>query len=171
MRVKTPNNTNIEAYLKPNTIYSAVDKKNGFFEYTNHTLIGDDGNFTKVYACIKSCLHLNGQDWIIVDNRKELRDFIKTNKIKKTLVSKALGKAESWLTTMSSEAEGKRRGDISDKTFDAIMKMLHIDWESNVPVMVYTKGYVPYKTTPSSYKTEQHKQRLQQAFWNGDFVK
>lgn len=164
MRVETPNNTNISSYLTSGKTYPLEPDDCYSFK-----LIDDTGGY--IYCLYKGCAHLNGQDWIIVDNRKELREFIKENNIKKTLVSKSLGKAESWLTTMSSEAEGKRRGDISDRTFDAIMKMLHIDWESNVPVMVHTKGYVPYKTTPSSYKTEQHKQRLQQAFWNGDFVK
>lgn len=168
MRVKTPNNSNIQAYLKPNTVYDVIKtNEHGCFEFD----LISHGYSINGYSGFKGSSHLNGQDWIIVDNRKELRDFIKENKIKTTIVSKSLGKAESWLTTMSSEKEGKRRGDISDSTLASIMKMLHIDWSSDKPIAVHTKGFVPYTTKPCNYKTEQHKQRLQQAFWNGDFVK
>ena len=97
-------------------------------------------------------------------NRDVLRDFLKLNNIKKTLVSKALGKSENWLTQMAND----KRRDMTEETLQRILKMLHIDWSSDKTLHVKTKGYVPYTTKPCTYHTDMHKERLQKAFWNGE---
>ena len=97
-------------------------------------------------------------------NRQYLEDFLKLNNIKKTLVSKALGKSENWLTQMANDT----RRDMTEETLQRILKMLHIDWSSDKTLHVKTKGYVPYTTKPCTYHTDMHKERLQRAFWNGE---
>ena len=112
MRVKTPSNTNIANYLKPNTVYEAEITEDGFVEYTNHLLLNPDGTPSFGYGSLKGCLHLNGQDWIIIpcfENRDFLRDFIKLNQIKTTLVSKQLGYSRNWLTQAMNRTD---RGDL-----------------------------------------------------------
>lgn len=105
----------------------------------------------------------------IFPNRGFLQDFIKLNQIKPTLVSKYLGHSPSWLTTMANE---KRRGDLSDESLKAILKKLHIDWSSNEFINVKaTKEHTAYRTRPNTYTTEVHKERLQKAMWNGECVK
>lgn len=102
-------------------------------------------------------------------NRKKLADFIKVNNIKMTLVSLTVGKARNWLHVMVGE---KRRGDLSDEALQAILKLIHIDWSKDQVINVKaTKEHTAYKTRTSSYKTDQHKDRLQQAMWNGEFVR
>lgn len=107
----------------------------------------------------------------VIANREKLRTFLKENKVKATAVSVYLGKASSYLTTMASDKEMKRRGDISDNTFNKIMIMLSIDWESNKAIHVKQKGFVPYITRPCNYKTDQHKVELMRIFYKGCFVK
>lgn len=99
-----------------------------------------------------------------MSNREKLQDFLKLNNIKKTLVSKALGKSENWLTQMANDT----RRDMTEETLQRILKMLHIDWSSDKTLHVKTKGYVPYTTKPCTYHTDMHKERLQRAFWNGE---
>lgn len=99
-------------------------------------------------------------------NRQYLQDFLKLNNIKKTLVSKALGKSENWLTQMANDT----RRDMTEETLQRILKMLHIDWSSDKTLHVKTKGYVPYTTKPCTYHTNMHKERLQRAFWNGEVM-
>ena len=94
-------------------------------------------------------------------NRDYLRDFVKMNKIKTTLVSKALGKSENWLTQMMND----KRRDMTDATLKDILKKLHIDWSSNK--WLHVRDEVPYRTKPCNYTTVQHKERLQRAFWKG----
>ena len=44
MKLKTPNNKNIQSYLKPDTVYDAKPSEiDGLFEYTNHLLLNPDG--------------------------------------------------------------------------------------------------------------------------------
>lgn len=117
-----------------------------------------------------------GKWWVSLDcvrefsnNRQFLQDFIKLNQIKTTLVSKYLGYSPSWLTTMANE---KRRGDLSDESLKAILKKLHIDWSSNEFINVKaTKEHTAYRTRPNTYTIEVHKERLQKAMWLGLFVK
>ena len=104
----------------------------------------------------------------LMPNREFLADFIKLNNIKKTLVSKYLGMAENWLTTMVNE---KRRGDLSDKTLQDIMRKLHIDWTSQEFINVKaTKSNTAYKTKPCNYSRVVDKERLQRSMWNGELV-
>lgn len=101
-------------------------------------------------------------------NREFLADFIKLNKIKKTRVSLYLGMAENWLTTMVNE---KRRGDLSDKTLQDIMRKLHIDWTSQEFIHVKaTKSNTAYKTKPCNYSRVADKERLQKAMWSGELI-
>lgn len=127
-----------------------VDSQNSICIYT--------GEFY-VYT-IASCLQLIKD----LPNRQYLQEFLKINNIKKTLVSKALGKSENWLTQMANDT----RRDMTEETLQRIMKMLHIDWSSDKTLHVKTKGYVPYTTKPCTYHTDMHKERLQRAFWNGE---
>lgn len=103
-------------------------------------------------------------------NREFLADFIKLNNIKKTLVSKYLGMAENWLTTMVNEKRATRK-DISDATLQDIMRKLHIDWTSQEFINVKaTKSNTAYKTKPCNYSRAMDKERLQKAMWNGELV-
>lgn len=104
-------------------------------------------------------------------NREFLADFIKLNNIKKTLVSKYLGMAENWLTTMVNEKRATRK-DISDATLQDIMRKLHIDWTSQEFISVKaTKSNTEYKTKPCNYSRVVDKERLQRSMWNGELVK
>lgn len=104
-------------------------------------------------------------------NREFLADFIKLNNIKKTLVSKYLGMAENWLTTMVNEKRSTRK-DISDATLQDIMRKLHIDWTSQEFINVKaTKSNTAYKTKPCNYSRVVDKERLQKAMWNGELLK
>ena len=98
---------------------------------------------------------------VAIPNRDYLRDFVKMNNIKTTLVSKALGKSQNWLTQMMND----KRRDMTDATLKDILKKLHIDWASNE--CLHVKDEVPYRTKPCNYTTVQHKERLQKAFWSG----
>jgi len=141
--------------------------------------IGDKATVIKVYDFMANgCfarLHKNGETLHLSEsqakvvgrvmvNRQYLQDFLKINNIKKTLVSKALGKSENWLTQMAND----KRRDMTEETLQRILKMLHIDWSSDKILHVKTKGYVPYTTKPCTYHTDMHKERLQKAFWNGE---
>lgn len=98
-------------------------------------------------------------------NRQRLRTFLDQNKANKQRLSLALGKSKSWLSTMCYDS---KREDIADETLDNIMSMLTIDWQSTKPLHVTTAGYVPYTTIPANYSRPQDKQRLLDAFFNGD---
>lgn len=101
-------------------------------------------------------------------NREYLADFIKMNNIKMTKVSKTVGKARNWLHVMVTE---KRRGDLSDKALQSILKLIHIDWTKDQLINVKaTKEHTAYFTRTSTYKTDAHKERLQRAMWNGEFL-
>jgi hypothetical protein len=103
-------------------------------------------------------------------NRQYLSDFLKLNNIKKTLVSKYLGMAENWLTTMVNEKRSNRK-DISDSTLNEIMRKLHIDWTSQEFINVKaTKSNTAYKTKPCNYSRVVDKERLQRSMWNGELV-
>lgn len=95
-------------------------------------------------------------------NRDFLRDFCEMNNIKKTLVSKALGKSHNWLTQMVND----KRRDMTDETLQSILKQLHIDWTSKEFLNV--RSEVPYRTKPCNYSRVQDKERLQRAFWSGE---
>lgn len=170
MKVKTPNNKNIQPYLEPDTVYDAKPSKfDGLFEYTNHLLLNPCGTPSIGVTPLKGCGHLNGQDWIILSNREILADFVRTKNIRTTLVSRYLGYSKGWLTQAMSRTD---RGDLDDSELQAIMDKLHIDWSSSEYVHVKaTKHHTAYKTKPCSHTTDQHKARLQQSFWNGEFVK
>lgn len=104
-----------------------------------------------------------------LSNRQVLAHFIETNNIRTTLVSRYLGYSKGWLTQAMTRTD---RGDLDDNELQAIMDKLHIDWSSSEYVHVKaTKQHTAYKTKPCSYTTDQHKSRLQQSFWNGDFIK
>lgn len=171
MKVKTPNNTNIASYLKPDTVYDVKPSEIvGLFEYTNHLLLNPDGTPSIGLTPLKGCGHLNGQDWIVLDlkNRNRLAHFIRTNNIRTTLVSRYLGYSKGWLTQAMTRTD---RGDLDDSELQAIMDKLHIDWSSSEYVHVKsTKQHTAYKTKPCSHTTELHKARLQQSFWNGEFT-
>lgn len=142
-----------------------IDKKKGFkcgdvFEFdhwrSETIVIEKNGNgFDKSQVEIFTCLA----------NRDFLRDFVKMNNIKTTLVSKALGKSQNWLTQMMND----KRRDMTDATLKSIMKQLHIDWASNE--FLHVRSEVAYRTRPSNYTTTQHKERLQRDFWNGMVTK
>ena len=168
MRIKTPNNMNIQPYLKPNTVYEAVLVGDCFLEFKNHLLPLPNGKPSAAFGSIKNCLHINGQDWIIIssfENRDFLRDFVALNNIKTTLVSKQLGKSKGWLTQVMSRTD---RGDLSDQELQAIMKQLHVDWTNTQYVNVKaTATHAAYRTRPSVYEHAKHKELLQRAFWDG----
>ncbi len=170
MKVKTPNNENIQPYLEPDTVYDAEPSEiDGLFKYTNHLFLNPDGTPSFGYGSPKCCMHLNGQDWIVFSNREILAHFIRINNIRPTLVSRYLGYSKGWLTQAMTRTD---RGDLDDSELQAIMGKLHIDWSSSEYVHVKaTKQHTAYKTKPCSHTTEQHKARLQQSFWNGEFVK
>ena len=161
MKVKTPNNDNIEPYLSPNTVYNAskIDSQSFFIKTSIHAS----------FCLFKACSHIGGQDWIIVPetqtpNRDYLRDFVKMNNIKTTLVSKALGKSQNWLTQMMND----KRRDMTDATLKSILVMLHIQWDSKEVLNVKAHdGCSAYTTVPSTYTTTAHKERLQRSFWRG----
>ena len=168
MKVKTPNNENIQPYLKPDTVYDATPCYGDYIEFKNHLLL-QDGEPSTGFSFIENSPHLNGQDWIVLSNRKILTDFIKTNNIRTTLVSRYLGYSKGWLTQAMTRTD---RGDLDDNELQAIMDKLHIDWSSSEYVCVKaTKQHTAYKTKPCSHTTEQHKARLQQSFWNGELIK
>lgn len=167
MRIKTPNNTNIASYLKPNTVYEAYDIESNYgdsyFSFDNGATINHS------FAKLKSCFHLNGQDWIIVNNRQTLRDFVALNNIKTTLVSKQLGKSKGWLTQVMNRTD---RGDLSDSELQSIMKQLHVDWTNTQYVNVRaTATHAAYRTRPCVYEHAKHKELLQRAFWDGRITK
>lgn len=147
--------------------------------------VGDKAKVTNVWQGIDGCfaklekngelLHLGSWQCFVVSslmpNREFLADFIKLNKIKKTLVSKYLGMAENWLTTMVNEKRATRK-DISDATLKDIMRKLHIDWTSQEFINVKaTKSNTAYKTKPCNYSRVVDKERLQRSMWNGELVK
>lgn len=130
-------------------------------EITDFVLWAENSNGKRiVIANLDFCYKVLGT------NRQKLLDFLTKNKVKKTKLSLYLGKAGSYLTTMSSQKEFERRGDISDSTLQKIINMIHIDWSSSKPVKVKSDGYLEYTTSPSNYTNYMHKSRLQQAFWN-----
>lgn len=147
-----------------------VDKKKGFkngdvfefdsFLYSDKSIVIDSsGNGFDI-----------NQIEFIMPNREFLSDFIKLNKIKKTLVSKYLGMAENWLTTMVNEKRATRK-DISDATLQEIMRKLHIDWTSQEFIHVKkTKSNIAYKTKPCNYSRMVDKERLQKAMWSGELI-
>lgn len=97
-------------------------------------------------------------------NREYLKDFVKLNKIKTTLVSLALGKSENWLTQMMND----KRRDMTEATLQTILRQLHIDWTSKEFLRVQANnGIVGYRTKPCNYSRVSDKERLQKAFWNG----
>lgn len=164
MKVKSPiTNT----YLTKGKVYESFSNDRYVF-----LIYCDEGDM--LICLFNSCSHLDGQDWIIITegmpNREFLADFIKLNKIKKTLVSKYLGMAENWLTTMVNEKRATRK-DISDATLQDIMRKLHIDWTSQEFINVKaTKSNTAYKTKPCNYSRVVDKERLQKAMWNGELV-
>lgn len=167
MKVKTPNNTNIQSYLLPDTVYDATPCYGDCIEYVNHSLL-QDGKPTTGFSSIQNSAHLNGQDWIILSNREILANFVRTNNIRTTLVSLYLGYSKGWLTQ---EMTRKDRGDLDANELQEIMDKLYIDWNSTDYVHVKaTKQHTAYKTKPCSHTTELHKARLQQSFWNGEFT-
>lgn len=102
------------------------------------------------------------------ENRDFLRDFIKLNQIKTTLVSKQLGKSKGWLTQVMNRTD---RGDLTNEELQAIMKQLHVDWTQDTFVYVKaTKTHSAYRTRPCVYEHAKHKELLQRAFWDGRFV-
>lgn len=147
---------------------------------------GDIGILTRSHHDVEGAVYLKNSNWYLdgewcfhptwvelitesMPNREFLADFIKLNNIKKTRVSKYLGMAENWLTTMVNE---KRRGDLSDKTLQDIMRKLHIDWTSKEFINVKaTKSSTAYKTKPCNYSRVVDKERLQKAMWNGEILK
>lgn len=164
MKVQVPNIALPWDYIKAGDILTVSKINKTYFETK-------EGLFCK----FKECYHLNGQDWIIIPegmpNREFLADFIKLNNIKKTLVSKYLGMAENWLTTMVNEKRATRK-DISDATLQDIMRKLHIDWTSQEFIHVKaTKSNTAYKTKPCNYSRVVDKERLQRSMWNGELIK
>lgn len=143
-------------YLTLGKIYKVED---GY--YTD-----DDGD-KLVYMGGRYCHHINGY-WEVVtsfENRDFLRDFIKLNQIKTTLVSKQLGKSKGWLTQAMNRTD---RGDLTDEELQAIMKQLHVDWTQKEFVHVKaTKTHSAYRTRPCVYEHAKHKELLQRAFWDG----
>lgn len=144
---------------------------------------GDKATVFSVLSIGHGCfarLHKNGEELHLSDhqaevigrvnlNRNRLADFVKTNNIRTTLVSRYLGYSKGWLTQAMAR---KDRGDLDDSELQAIMDKLHIDWEYDEYVHVKaTKQHTAYKTKPCSHTTELHKARLQQSFWNGEFIK
>lgn len=120
---------------------------------------------TKYEVKVGEAIIING-----MPNREFLADFIKLNNIKKTRVSLYLGMAENWLTTMVNEKRATRK-DISDATFQDIMRKLHIDWTSQEFINVKaTKSNTAYKTKPCNYSRMIDKERLQRSMWNGELV-
>ena len=102
-------------------------------------------------------------------NREYLQDFVYKNKIKTTLVSKYLGYSKGWLSQTMNRTD---RGDLTEDELQAILKMLHVDWSYTGYVYVKaTSAYAAYRTRPCVYEHQKHKDILQRAFWNGEFVK
>ena len=124
-------------------------------------------NFTKWYKCCRYGYNIPEEFVEVIGettNRDFLKDFVKLNNIKTTLVSKSLGKSQNWLTQMMND----KRRDMTDKTLQEILKKLHIDWTSSQFLNVKPSGsYVGYRTKPCNYKTNKHKLVLQRAFWDG----
>lgn len=108
------NHKNVPSYLTMGKKYLVVD---GYYQ--------SDIGANHVYMGGKYCHHIGGY-WEIYSNvnRQYLFDFLKLNKIKKTLVSKYLGYSENWLTQMANDT----RRDMTDETLKDILKKLHIDW-------------------------------------------
>lgn len=145
------------------------DESKGINNGDTMILINDDGSSCPLYKHENTGFeaYMYRSQFVLISdrpNRQYLQDFLKINNIKKTLVSKALGKSENWLTQMANDT----RRDMTEETLQRILKMLHIDWSSNKTLYVKTKGYVPYTTKPCTYHTDMHKERLQKAFWNGE---
>lgn len=145
-----------------------VDKRKGFNDGDVFKIDKLNESYGYVVVNKNHRLYLNQVEFILI-NRYTLQQLIKLNQIKATLVSKYLGHSPSWLTTMANE---KRRGDLSDESLKAILKKLHIDWSSNEFINVKaTKEHTAYRTRPCTYTTEMHKERLQKAMWSGLLVK
>ena len=101
-------------------------------------------------------------------NREYLQDFVYKNKIKTTLVSKYLGYSKGWLSQTMNRTD---RGDLTEDELQDILKMLHVDWSHTGYVYVKaTSTHAAYKTRPCVYEHQKHKDILQRAFWNGEFV-
>ena len=67
-------------------------------------------------------------------------------------------------------ANDKRR-DMKDTTLQSIMKKLHIDWTQDTFIHVKaTEEHTAYRTRPCTYKNDKHKERLQRAMWDGEFI-
>lgn len=129
----------------------------------------DDHGDQLFYMGGKHCSHIDGYWSVVADNRQTLRDFIKLNQIKTTLVSKQLGKSKGWLTQVMNRTD---RGDLSDQELQSIMKQLHVDWTNTQYVNVKaTKTHSAYRTRPCVYEHAKHKELLQRAFWDGRIVK
>lgn len=159
-----------------NTKYKVIkadrwDQSNGINNGDTMILINDDGLSCQLYKHENTGFeaYMYRSQFVLIGdlpNRQYLQEFLKINNIKKTLVSKVLGKSENWLTQMANDT----RRDMTEETLQRILKMLHIDWSSDKTLHVKTKGYVPYTTKPCTYHTDMHKERLQKAFWNGEVV-
>lgn len=160
MKVKVPDIKLPWGYIKAGDILAVEKQDGGYF----HTKCG-------IFGIFKECPHLNGQDWIIINdlpNRDFLADFLKLNNIKKTLVSKYLGYSQNWLTQMAND----KRRDMTDATLQSILKKLHIDWTQDMFIHVKaTREHTAYRTRPCTYEHDKHKERLQRAMWDGLFVK
>lgn len=144
---------------------------------------GDKATVVAVLSIGHGCfarLHKNDEELHLSDcqaevigrfnlNRNRLAHFVRTNNIRTTLVSRYLGYSKGWLTQAMTRTD---RGDLDDSELQAIKDKLHIDWSSTEYVHVKaTKQHTAYKTKPCSHTTELHKARLQQSFWNGEFIK
>lgn len=160
MKVMSPTST--PSLTKGKTYKCFNVKKRTYYGYS-FNLINDDGD--KCLCLLKECSHLNDMDWIIVNNRATLKDFITKNQIDMKATSLMLGKSKSWLATMCYES---KRDDIKQSSLDRIIAALSIDWASKTPVMVNSKGYVPYSTIPANYSRTQDKARLMRAYLNGE---
>lgn len=166
MKVRT--NNSAAGILKNNTEYEVVGsiRESGYFEF----LVPEDPGCIHC-GHLKNDGHLSGGNWTIVksnQNREFLSDFLKLNNIKKTLVSKYLGYSENWLTQMAND----KRRDMTDATLKSIMKKLHIDWSQDTFINVKsTKDHTAYRTKPSTYTTDMHKERLQRAMWDGELIR
>lgn len=161
MRVKAPVTTFTNCFIKGKTYRVTKEEESGLFYAI------DEKGETRI-CCFEGCSHLGGEDWIIVNNRKTLRDFVSLNNIKTTLVSKQLGYSRNWLTQAMNRTD---RGDLTDQELQVIMKQLHVDWTQETFVHVKaTKTHSAYRTRPCVYEHAKHKELLQRAFWDGRFV-
>lgn len=133
-------------------------------EVNKNVIYVKNGDDKAITANLDFCYELMNE----LSNRNRLTQFVRTNNIRTTLVSRYLGYSKGWLTQAMTRTD---RGDLDDNELQAIMDKLHIDWSSSEYVHVKaTKQHTAYKTKPCSHTTEQHKARLQQSFWNGEFT-